>query len=72
MVSSWKGKREVLAEDYRKLGTPTANETFDAEFEKEFNAWAEANVGGSEREDRGSDGLQTPGRVNKIKYVEKK
>ena len=45
-------------EHYRKLGTPTANETFDAEFEKEINAWAEVHVGTSEREDRGSDGLQ--------------
>ena len=59
MVSSSKGKREVLVEHYRKLGTPTANETFDAEFKrKEINAWAEANVGASEREDRGSDWLQ--------------
>ena len=57
MVCSSKGKREVLAEHYRKLGTPTANETFDAKLEKEINAWAEANVGASEREDRGSDGL---------------
>ena len=53
MVGSSKGKREVLVEHYRKLGTPAANETFDAEFEKEINAWAEANVGASEREDRG-------------------
>ena len=58
MVSSSKGKREVLVEPYRKLGTPTDNETFDAEVEKEINVWAEANVGASEREDRGSDGLQ--------------
>ena len=57
-VSSLKGEREVLVEHYRKLGTSTANETFDAEFEKEINAWAEANVRASEREDRGSDGLQ--------------
>ena len=46
MDSSSKGKREVLVEQYRKLGTSTANETFDAEFEKEINAWAEANAGG--------------------------
>ena len=39
-----KGKREVLEEHYRKLGTPTTNKTFDAKFEKEINAWAEANV----------------------------
>ena len=31
---------------------------FDAEFEKEINAWAEANVGASKREDRDSNGLQ--------------
>ena len=42
MVSSSKGKREVLVEHYRKLGTPTANETFGAEFEKEINTWTEA------------------------------
>ena len=53
MVSSSKGKREVRVEHDRKLGAPAANETFDAEFEKEINAWAEANVGASEREDRG-------------------
>ena len=58
MVSGSKGKREVLAEHYRKLGTPTANETFDAEFDKEINAWTEANVGASERKDRGLYGLQ--------------
>ncbi|MEP5533686.1 hypothetical protein [Ekhidna sp.] len=58
MVSSSKGKREVLVEHYRKLGTPTANETFDAEFEKEINAWAEANVDISETEDSDSEGFQ--------------
>ena len=56
--SSSKGKREVLVEHYRKLGAPTANETSDAEFEKEINAWAEANVDASGREDSGSEGLQ--------------
>ena len=45
-------------EHYRKLGTPTANETFDAEFVEEINAWAEANVDASDREDNGSEGLQ--------------
>ena len=58
MVSSSKGKREVLVEHYRKLGTPAANETFNAEFDKKINVWAEANVGTSEREDHGSDGSQ--------------
>ena len=52
-VDSSKGKREALVEHYRKLGTPTANETFDAEFDKEISALAEANVGLPEREDRG-------------------
>ena len=32
MVSSSKGKREVLLEHYRTLGTANTNETFDAEF----------------------------------------
>ena len=50
MVSCSKGKREVLAEHHRKPGTPTTNETFDAEFEKEIDAWVQANVGASERE----------------------
>ena len=54
---SSKGKGEVLVEHYRKLGAPTASKTFDAEFEKEMNAWAEANVGVSERKYRRSDGL---------------
>ena len=57
MVSGSKGTREVLVE-HRKLGTPTTNETFGAEFEKEIDAWVEANVDGSEREDGGSEGLQ--------------
>ena len=59
MVSRSKGKREVIVERYRKLGTPTADEkTFDAELGEEMNAWAKANVGAPEREERGSDGLQ--------------
>ena len=58
MVSSSKGKREAPVEYCRKLGTPTANETFDAEFEKEINAGAEANVNASERKDSGTEGLQ--------------
>ena len=43
---------------YRKLGTPTAEKTFDTKFEKEINAWSKANVGASERKYRGSDWLQ--------------
>ena len=31
---------------------------FHAELEKEPNAWVQANVASSEREDRGSDGIQ--------------
>ena len=69
MVSSSKGKREVLVKHYRKLGTPTTNKTtFDAEFEREINAWAEANVDASKREDSGSEGLErefTREQVNK-------
>ena len=49
---------EVLVEHCRKLGTPTAGETFDAEVEVEINARAGANVDASQREDRGSGGLQ--------------
>ena len=65
MVSSSKGKTDELVAKKRKLGTPIANETFDAKFHKEINAWAEANVGASEREDRGSDELQRKERVHK-------
>ena len=50
VVRSLKGKRELLVEHYRKLGTPTTNETLDAEFEKEINAWAEENVDVLEKE----------------------
>ena len=31
---------------------------FHAELEKEFNTWVQANIGSSERGDRGLDGLQ--------------
>ena len=34
MVSSSKGKREVLVEHYSKIGTPKPEAKFDAEFEK--------------------------------------
>ena len=53
-----RGKREVPVELHREQGTPATNETFDAEFGKEINARAEANVDASEREDSGSEGLQ--------------
>ena len=54
MGSSSNGKMEVplVVKLHRKLGT------FDAGFEREINAWAEANVDASEREDSGSEGLQ--------------
>ena len=58
MVSTSKGKREVLVEHYRELGTPKPNSKFDAEFEKEINAWAEVNVEASKREDSCSIELQ--------------
>ena len=57
MVSSSKGKREVLVEHYSKLGTPKANAKFDAEFEKDINAWADVNVEASKREDSSSKEL---------------
>ena len=44
MVTSSKGKRELLVDHYRKLETPTTNKTFDTELNKEIDAWAEANV----------------------------
>ena len=76
MVSCSKGKREVLAEHHRKPGTPTTNETFDAEFEKEIDAWVQANVGASERErSSGSYRLQrecTREEVNKCMAKPKK
>ena len=34
MVSSSKGKREVLVEHYRKLGAPNPTTKLDTEFEK--------------------------------------
>ena len=54
MGSSSNGKMEVplVVKLHRKLGT------FDAGFEREINAWAEANADESEREDNGSEGLQ--------------
>ena len=72
MVNSSKGKRELLVENYRKLGTPTANQTSNAEFVKNINAWAEENVHASEREDSGSGGLQREFTREEVKkYVAK-
>ena len=59
--SSSKGKREVLVLQQSitvRKERPQPNETSDAENEKKINAWAEANVDASEREDSGSEGLQ--------------
>ena len=61
----------MLVEHYRELGTPTANQTFDEELKK-INAWADANVGSSERENRHSDGLQREFTREEVKtYVAK-
>ena len=49
MVSSSKGKRDVLVEHYRKLGTPKPSTKFGTELEKEINTWAEATVEASKR-----------------------
>ena len=54
MVSSSRWTRQVLVEHYGKLATPTMNETFDAEFEKEIDAWVEGNADASGREGCGS------------------
>ena len=56
MVSSSKGKREVLVERYSKLGTAKPNAKFDADSKKN-NAWAEANIEASKREDSSSKEL---------------
>ena len=58
VVSSWKGKKKVLVEHCRKLGTPKSNAKFDAEFENEINAWAEMNAEASKREYSSSNALQ--------------
>ena len=58
MVSSSKGKKEVLVEHYSKIGSPKRNAKFDAEFEREINAWAEVDVEASKPEDSSSIGLQ--------------
>ncbi|CAB1108538.1 unnamed protein product [Ectocarpus sp. CCAP 1310/34] len=41
LVSSGKGKREVLAGHYKRLGVPSENEAFDQAFKKEVDAWAQ-------------------------------
>ena len=45
------------------------NETFDAEFDKEIDAWAEANVDAPERE--GSNGSEGLHRVHKARSKER-
>ena len=67
MVSSSKGKREVLVEHYRKLGTPKPSAKFDATFEKEINAWAAVNIEASKREGSSSKGLQIEFTRDKVK-----
>lgn len=59
MVGILKGEREVLAEHNRKLGTPTTSQRCDAKFDEDINAWVEANVEASKREDRSSKRWQT-------------
>ena len=59
MVGSSKGKSEVLIEHCHNIGTPTTNITFNTEFEKGINVWAEANIDASERQDSGSERLQS-------------
>lgn len=49
VAGSSKGEGEVLIEHYQTLGAATTNKTFDTEFEKETNAWAEAPVAASRR-----------------------
>lgn len=57
-VSSSKVKRKVRVEHYGTLGTPTTNESFGVDFEKEISPWADENVDASEKKDSGSGGLQ--------------
>ena len=63
--------RWLLVEHYRKLSTPTPNKMLDAEFEKEVITWTEANAGASEKEKRGSDGVQRVSTKEVHKYVAK-
>ena len=67
MVSSSKGKREVLVEHYRKLGTQKPNAKYDTESGKEINARAEANVEASKRKDSGSKEMQREFTADEIK-----
>ena len=48
IVSRTKTKRQLLVELSPKLETRRAVESFYAEFEKDINAWEEANVRASE------------------------
>ena len=47
LVSSGKGKREVLAGHYKRLRVPSKNEAFDQVFKKEVDAWAQKGEGTS-------------------------
>ena len=52
MASSPTWKREVGAEHYCRLGTPTANEKLDPNFYKEINAWPEASEDASKTKNK--------------------
>lgn len=58
IVACSRGERRYWQGNRENWGAPTANERFDAEFEKKVSAWAAANVDASTREDRGSTELQ--------------
>lgn len=57
-VGSSRGRREVLVEPYRELGTLNTITTFSMGFEMEINAWAETNVDASRRNDNDSREMQ--------------
>ncbi|CAB1103133.1 unnamed protein product [Ectocarpus sp. CCAP 1310/34] len=73
LVSSGKGKREVLAGHYKRLGVPSENEAFDQAFKKEVDAWAQkeeetskADVGNVELEKEFTED-EVEACVNKLK-----
>ncbi|CAB1098295.1 unnamed protein product [Ectocarpus sp. CCAP 1310/34] len=73
LVRSGKGKREVLAGHYKRLGVPSENEAFDQVFKKEVDAWAQkeeetskADVGNVELEKEFTED-EVEACVNKLK-----
>ena len=73
LVSSRKGKREVLAGHYKRLGVPSENEAFDQAFKKEVDTWAQkeeetskADVGNVELEKEFTED-EVEACVNKLK-----